>query len=184
MKGNIMKPFIVYPKKSRIFILGLLSFFFVALGVLFLYIASIADGDVWVLRVVGIISILFFGFGLLYCVYSFLSNKPALIINDEGIHDNSSFLAAGMVKWEEILDFQWVHLQRQVFLGLITHDPLLIINRTKGFKKVLNKINRRFMGTQVNIPVRVLACSPDQIIHEIAARSPAPDEDSPFDDEL
>jgi hypothetical protein len=179
-----MKPFIVYPKKSRFFIFGLLSFFFVALGVLFLYLASIADGDVWVLWVVGIISIVFFGFSLLYYVYSFLSNKPALIINDEGIQDNSSYLAAGMVKWEEILDIRWVNVQRQVFLGLITHDPLLIINRTKGFKKVMNKINRRLVGTHVNIPMQILACSPNQLFNEIAIRSPAPDEESPFVDEL
>jgi hypothetical protein len=179
-----MKSFIVYPKKIRIFILGLLSFFFVALGVLFLYLASIADGDVWVLRVVGIISIVFFGFCLLYYVYSFLSSKPALIINDEGIQDNSSYSAAGMVKWEEILDIRWVNVQRQVFLGLVTHDPLLIINRTKGFKKVMNKINQRMIETHVNIPVRILACSPDQLVNEIAARSPAPDEDHPFVDDL
>jgi hypothetical protein len=179
-----MKPFIVYPKRRRIFIYSLVSLFFVALGVMFLYIASIAYGDVWVLRVVGIISIVFFGFCLLYYVYSFLSKKPSVIINDEGIQDNSSFLAAGMIKWEEILDIQWVNYQGQVFLGLVTHDPLLIINRTKGFKKVINKINQRMVVTQVNIPVRILACTPDQLVHEIAIRSPAPDEDHPIVNDL
>ncbi|MDY0396184.1 STM3941 family protein [Virgibacillus halophilus] len=61
------------------------------------------------------------------------------MLRGEGIIDHSSFIEAGLVKWEEIADLQIYQYGGQVFLGIFTHDPNLIINRTKGIKKSIER---------------------------------------------
>ena len=97
-----------------------------------------------------------------------LKRKPAIIINHEGIIDQSTYIKAGLVKWDEIEDIDFVSFGGQTYLGIYTSDPDLIINRSNSFKKMLNQMNKGLLATQVNIPVKILDCSMDELTNTIS----------------
>ncbi|MFD2208619.1 STM3941 family protein [Virgibacillus halophilus] len=153
-------------------VLTVFSIIFMLLGVLFIIGATTdeSSASMAILLLIGVLCIVFFGFGATYFIYVLIKRKPAMIVTREGIIDHSSFIEAGLVKWEEIADLQIYQYGGQVFLGIFTHDPNLIINRTKGIKKALNAVNKKLIDAQVNIPVKNLNCDIDELMHTIGTR--------------
>lgn len=163
-----MDKFIVFPKIGRMISLGFGSLVFVCVGIgLYMIAEKVGDIELLWLKIIGIISIIIFGLCLLFYIKILINRKPALIVTDEGIIDHSSYIGAGMVKWKQIEHIDFINYGGQVFLGIYTYDPELIISRTNGFKSILNKINRRLLPTQVNIPVKNLNCSVDELVDQI-----------------
>lgn len=168
-KGEyFVKELIIYAKKGKMFFYGILCLIFIAIGI-FLTAVSFSEtgSDAFKFRVIGIICVIFFGLIMVYWVKSIIQRKPALIVSAEGILDQSTYIAAGLIKWEEISDIDFVELSGQTFLGIYTHDPDLIINRSSSFKSMLNKMNKGLLDTQVNIPVKILDCSMEELIETI-----------------
>jgi len=122
------------------------------------------------LGIIGVVTAVFFGLCTIYYLKEIFIRKPALIISDEGIMDRSSFVGAGLVRWEEIEYIDLIVFGGQPFLGIFTHDPELIVNRTSGIKSLLNSANKKLVDAQVNIPVNNLACSMDNFVDEINNR--------------
>lgn len=165
-----MNDLIIFPKTKRIVMLAFISFVFVAIGIVLVIFSTQAGEEELLLKIIGMSSIVVMGLCLIYYINVLINRKPALIISDEGIFDNSSFIGAGLVKWEDIEHIDFINFSGQVFLGIMTWDPNLIINRTNGVKRVLNKMNRGLIDAQVNIPVKILSCSMDELIDEINSR--------------
>ncbi|BAQ11822.1 hypothetical protein OXB_3353 [Bacillus sp. OxB-1] len=156
----------IYPKKGRMFMLSIFSLLFTLLGVLFLWISTEEGSPFW-LGIIGVITIAFFGLGGVYYVKELMIRKPAVMITDEGIIDRSSFIGAGLVKWEEIESVEFITMSGQLFLAIFTFDPNLIIDRSSGIKRILNKLNQGLLPSQVNIPAKNLACSPEELLDKI-----------------
>jgi hypothetical protein len=164
-----MNELVIYPKKGKMILYGIGSFLFVALGVLLIGIGLSERGvDSLKFLIIGGISTLFFGFCMIYWVKSMINLKPALIINSVGITDQSSFISPGLVKWEEIEDIDFVQFGGQTYLGLFTKDPYLIINRSSSLKRTLNKMNKGLLPSQVNIPVKILNCSVEELVESVS----------------
>lgn len=164
-----MTDFIIYPKYGRMLALTFASLIFVGLGVVFLIISLIDEFD-FLLAVIGVITTFFFGLTSFYLIKSLIIRKPSLILAEDGITDQSSYIAAGFLKWEEIMEFQLYHYGSQPFLGIITFDPQLVIQRSSGFKKMLNNMNKRLVEAQVSIAIKNLACDHEILVNEIAIR--------------
>lgn len=159
-----MNHFVIMPKMKKILILAALSLIFVVLGIVLLFISF--SGTAW-LTLVSILTIVIFGLCFIYYLKVFIKREPAVIISTEGIVDQSSFIGAGLVKWDEIKEIQFVSFSGQIYLGISTFDRELIINRMTGIKKLFNQVNKGLMETQVNIPVKILACSMDEMLKVI-----------------
>lgn len=166
-----MNDYVVLFKRRRMLVLIFLSLLFPLLGVVFIAFASQGAGSekIW-LSVIGIVLIILFGLCFYYYINILIKGKPALTITEEGIIDNSSFIGAGLVRWEDIEDIDFINFSNQIFLGIFTFDPDLIVDRTSGFKKLLKNLNKGLLETQVNIPVKILACSLDELVDEINSR--------------
>lgn len=165
--GCKMNEFIVYPKRGRMLMLAILAFVFVLLGTLFLGIYFVEEEVSFGILLVGIISILFFGLCMIFYIKEMIIRKPMLIVSDEGITDRSSLIGAGLVRWEDIADIDFISFGGQLFLGIFTHDPNLIINRTGRFTSMLNKLNKGLIDAQVNIPVKSLDCDQEELVEII-----------------
>lgn len=161
-----MNDFIVYPKTGRMIGLGLLSVVFVLLGAVFLGISIVENGPIW-LGIIGVVTILFFGMCMIYYVKEIINRQPVLKVSKVGIMDRSSLIGAGEVKWEDIADIDFINYGGQVFLGVYTHDPELIINRSNGIKSMLNNLNKNLIDAQVNIPVKNLDCATEELVEVI-----------------
>lgn len=161
--------FIVFPKMGRMLMLALLSIVFVLLGVVCIVFSMGEDTPFWA-GIIGAITVVFFGLCALYYVKELVIRKPALIISDEGIVDRSSFIGAGFVSWEDIQRIDFFKFNGQLFLSIFTHDKDLIIKRTSGIKRSLNRMNKGLLPSQVNIPAKNLACSLEKLTEEINNR--------------
>jgi|SRR5690625_434302 len=163
----MMKEFVVYPKRGRMVMLAIFAFLFVLIGTVLIGIYFVEeDIPIWMI-VVGVVDVAFFGLCLIYYIKEIKENKPVLVISNEGIMDRSSYIGAGLVRWEDIADIDFVHFSGQTFLGIFTHDPELIINRTSSVKRMLNKLNKGLVEAQVNIPVKNLNCPAEELIEQI-----------------
>lgn len=158
---------VVMEKKGRMIMLAIGSLVFVFLGLLIL--TAEFEEPFWP-TIAAMISIAFFGFGFLYYVKTIIGGKPALVISNEGILDRSSYIAGGFIRWDEIESMGFVHFSGQTFLGIYTIDSGLIINRSSGLKKMLMKANRKLVQSQVNIPVKNLAITPEELVTAIDSR--------------
>lgn len=159
--------FVIMAKKGRMLVLGFFCLVFVAVGISLL---MIPFTEALFPTVIGIITIVVFGFSFLYYAKVLIRWKPAVIITKEGIIDQSSYIGAGLIKWEEIEAIDFLQFSGQVYLGIFTIDPELIINRSSGIKRMFNRINKGLLPSQVNIPVKNLACSVDELVNVIGER--------------
>ncbi|WP_077210628.1 STM3941 family protein [Bacillus dakarensis] len=159
--------FVVMAKKGRMVMLTVLSLIFVALGIFILSVPF--DDPLWP-TVIGIITIAVFGLCFLFFVKVLIKWEPAVVITKEGIVDQSSYIGAGLVKWEEIEAIDFLNYSGQTYLGIFTFDTELIINRSSGMKKLFNKLNKGLLPSQVNIPVKNLDCSVDDLVNAIGER--------------
>ncbi|MRN56311.1 STM3941 family protein [Paenibacillus monticola] len=179
-----MENYTILASRKRIMFVTLLSVVFLLLGAVFILFTVIAVGsgnsdiNVYIVGVVGVVVVLIFLLCLLYYVKTLIAGKPAVVISNEGIFDNSSYLAAGLIKWEEIDEIALINYQKQILLGITTYDANLIIDRTQGFKRMLYKINKKLIDTQVNIPVKTLACSIEELIEMITEKQTAHEKES------
>ncbi len=163
-----MDTFIVFPKRGRMIWFGICSLILILIAGVFYGVAeSIGNMQLLWLKIICIISIIIFGLCLLFYIKALINRKPALIVTDEGIIDHSSYIYAGMVKWKQIEHIDFINYGGQVFLGIYTYDPELIIARTSGFKSILNKVNTRLLPAQVHISVKNLNCSIDELVDQI-----------------
>jgi hypothetical protein len=84
-------------------------------------------------------------------------NKPGLIINSEGIIDNSSGVSAGLVLWKDIIEITTSNVMNQKFLMFIVKNPEEYINRQNGIvKRKAMEMNYRSYGSPISISANTL----------------------------
>lgn len=98
-----------------------------------------------------ILAIGFFGLCALYGLLKLFDGSPGLILDREGILDNSSGIAAGRVAWREIRDIQVVSIHSQRLLALSVSDPQKYLGRGNWLSRLFVRMNFRRYGTPVFI---------------------------------
>jgi len=118
-----------------------------------------------VIRVAGIAVLLFFGLCAFFLARKLLDNKPGLIIDDVGITDNSSGIAAGQILWSDMIDLSMVTIQRQPFIMVMVKNPQDYIKKqTSSFKRKLMSANYGLYGTPVSISANGLKTSFNELV--------------------
>ena len=158
---------IIYPSRGKLLLMACGCTGFVVLGV-FLY-QTRDSGD----RIVGLIAISFFGLGLAYTAIRLMRRTPALIIHPAGIFDNSSAIAAGFLRWDEISGLFAARISNQPFLAIAVNDVEEFLSRQPAVKARLLRVNIRLVGAPVAIPARILPMSLEALIQEIQAKCPS-----------
>ncbi|VEF47424.1 Uncharacterised protein [Bacillus freudenreichii] len=164
-----MDAYIVMPKIKRTIMLAFFTFVFVSIGILILALSINGQFEGILPALIGIITITVFGLCFIYYIKVLIKREPAVIVTNEGIIDQSSYIGAGLVKWKEIEAIDLINFSGQVYLGIFTFDGELIINRSSGMKRVLNVLNKGLLPSQVNIPVKNLACSIEDLLKLLAS---------------
>src|SRR5207244_7221356 len=70
------------------------------------------------------------------------SKKPALVIDEKGITDNASWIAAGFVPWDDITGAGIAKFRRKQFLGIAVRNPEQYLAKAGRLKRMLMKTNR------------------------------------------
>lgn len=118
----------------------------------------------------GYISIIFFGAAGLFIFYKLLDFKPGLVIDDEGIHDNSNASSAQLVKWGQIKGIKVEQVMSTKFILIDIHDPKGFMANFGGLKKKLLMGNYKMYGTPISIISNSLKCDTDYLFKVISER--------------
>jgi hypothetical protein len=140
--------------KLSLVILGSLAF--VVGGI---WLTFYVEYDSFMQPLAGILSMAFFGLTGAIGIRKLLDNRPGLIINEQGIHDNSSGLSAGFIPWEDIENIGEITIKNQTFLQIFVKDPQKYLNRAQGWQKPAQKINYQWYGSVINISANSLKIS-------------------------
>jgi len=116
---------------------------------------------------VAVIGIGFFGLCGLYCFVKMCDRSPGLVLDRDGIIDNSTGVAAGRVRWEEITDIRFRLMGRQRFVTIDVVDPRRFVERGGAVRRLLTRLNTTTLGSPINIATDGLAISPDELFRQI-----------------
>jgi len=124
--------------------------------------------DFLYVRTVAILGIGFFGFCGLYAVFKLFDRAPGLIIDAEGIIDNSSGVSAGRIPWSDICGFQITSLYHQRFLTIEVLDAEKYVLRAPLWKRPLVAINAKYFGSPIQISANTLKIDFDRLVKLLA----------------
>ena len=92
-----------------------------------------------------------FSLGLIYLGYRLLKPAPAVIINQEGIVDNTSVFGAGLIRWEEIESLVVYRVMDNAFLGIVPVDLEAVLARQPTMKRFLFRMNKGMAPAPLSI---------------------------------
>ena len=113
---------------------------------------SIISENLQIIRISGIASIAFFGLCLIFIFRKLFDKKPGLIIDENGIFNNSNVTNMGLVDWHDITKIEKKQIMSTKFLILLVNNPEKYINRTKNIisKQAMN-MNYKTYGSPISI---------------------------------
>lgn len=108
-------------------------------------------------------TILFSIFGFI-AAKKLLDNKPGLVIDKNGILDQSSGVSAGHIPWSDIQEIKITQVYNQKFIMIIVHNPNDYITRQPSvFKRKAMEINFKTYGSPISITANTLQCDFDEL---------------------
>jgi len=108
---------------------------------------------------VGIVLVIFFGWCCFIGVKKLFDKSPGLIISSEGILDNSTGVAAGIIPWSEVVGIGEYEHKNQKFISIQVKDPEKYVNNGNALIRMANQANLNMCGTPVNISAKSLKIS-------------------------
>ncbi|MBO9618946.1 MAG: hypothetical protein J7539_07920 [Niabella sp.] len=142
------------------------SVLMVFLGLLFIIkpFWFIRSDDPAMIRTIGYLCIAFFGVIAVFLLKTLLNKAEGLLINEEGITDQSSGIAAGRVLWKDIKSIRTELVAAQPFLMLEVVNPLEYLRgQNNPLKKKAMELNYQLYKTPIGISGKFLDIDFEQL---------------------
>ena len=159
---------VIASSKLKLGLMLLGAFLFVA-GGLWLYAIADTQGrysPIYV-KAVSVAAIGFFGLCGIFVLFKLFDRSPGLILDREGIIDNSSGVSAGRVAWRDIRDIQVISVYGQRFLAFVVGEPEKYLGKGNLVKRWFVRMNYRMYGTPVFISANTLKMKLDDLEEQI-----------------
>lgn len=133
---------------------------------------SFLMNNILVIRIVGIIGFLFFGYAVITMIKKiFVDKSLGIIINEDGITDNSSYTGVGLIKWRDIKAIRKNEVASTKFLliDLKNSEEYITKNKSKIKQKLLT-MNYRSYGTPITISSNFIDCD-FNVLEEVITNS-------------
>ncbi|OMF96084.1 STM3941 family protein [Paenibacillus sp. FSL R7-0273] len=167
--SNHSQPLMIYMGKGKLWLFSFACLAFIATGAWILSL-HLRGEEMLLYGVIGGICIIIFAACLLFFIRKLLDHSPGLVIDHEGILDNSSYIAGGLIRWEDIRHIEMYQLTGQVLIGIQLNDPEAYLRNQQGLKLGLIKINLRLVNAPVNIAQSALRMPLSKIYEEMLIR--------------
>jgi hypothetical protein len=110
-----------------------------------------------IIRIGGIVGILFFSATGIYGIKKLFDKKVGLIIDSDGITDNSNISSIGLIKWNDIEQIRTKQVMSTKFLLIDIVNPKKYIGKAKnGMEAKLMKANMNMYETPFSITSNTL----------------------------
>jgi len=144
--------------KTKLFLGIGASILFVIAGVFLFIIAEQTRYNPIFVKGVSIVAVLFFGATGIYGVKKSFDKTIGLIIDENGIFDNTNASSVGLIEWCDITNISTEKVSSTKFLLIFTNNPGKYIDKAKGFKRKLMIGNDKMYGTPLSITSSTLKC--------------------------
>ena len=155
------KDIIIERDKVRMIVLMLPSLIFVGLGIWIAFFApelntKLLNGEI-VKKIIGLLSIGFFGLGAILILKKLLDNKYGIKISQKGVYDNSSAFKIGLIKWENIERIERRKVMNQRYIQIVVNNPKEFIERQKNNRmRKIAESNFNLFGSPIHIYTNTL----------------------------
>ena len=157
--------------KNKIILLTLGSFLFVIAGIwIFNNTTEFQNFPIrfmrnpTVIKSVGIIGMLFFGATGIYGIRKLFDKKVGLLIDKNGITDNSNASSIGLIEWNDISGIRRKQIMSTKFLLIDILNPEKYIGKAKsGIKAKLMRANMNMYETPLSITSNTLKYDFDKL---------------------
>jgi hypothetical protein len=120
-------------------------------------------------QVVGAVGMLFFGVCGGWILSRLFSHRVSLILDRDGLLDNSSALPVGRIPWDQIDRIGIATVERQRFLGIDVRDRSLLATPTTAFRRWAEDFNAAVAGYPFGIPSTTID-RPLEELHDLIAK--------------
>lgn len=118
----------------------------------------------FMVRFIAALAILFFSATLLYGIRKMTDSRPALIIDEQGILDNSSASSPGFyLSWDQIRGFRQIRVFSTKMILIDVANPDYYAARLQGAPKKMMENNLQIYSAPFVISSTVIAYSIDQL---------------------
>jgi len=141
--------------KNKLYISLITTAILISLGLFLIFLNYIMPNISWILnwlsKFIGFIFMILFVSATVNCIKMFKNKKSGLIINKNGIIDNSGD-SIGIIKWKYINEIKEQTLAgKQKFIIIFVSNPEEYINNAGIFKRRFMKINYDIYGSPLSI---------------------------------
>ena len=146
--------------KTVLMVLGSLGF--VALGVWFLTLDAEAITEARrfnspiLIYGIGVVAIVFFGICGVFAVRKLFDSSPGLILNPQGLTDNSSGISVGFVPWSEVSHVEEHTIQKQKLISVIVDNPQKYMSAGNLLQRKARQANLKMCGTPISLSSKTL----------------------------
>jgi hypothetical protein len=153
---------VVRTPRYKLFFLFILSVVMVAAS------AWLAFGSPWtmlLLKGLGLFATCFFGICGGWVLSRLFSHRISIILDRNGLVDNSSALPGGRIPWDQITRVGITKVSDRQFLGIDVEDRSLLAASRSAFRRWIDDYNVAITGYPVNIPSTTI----DRTLEELQA---------------
>lgn len=143
--------------RSKVGKLLFISLVMVLIGIVIIY--EGAESRNYFFLIIGFINLALFSLGLVFSVSKLIKSEPALLVNQEGIVDKSSYAGAGAVTWNEIKNISFYQSKKEKVINIELHDPESLVSRQPSWKQKLMRLNKGLAGTTIHLSSLNLSCN-------------------------
>jgi len=118
----------------------------------------------WLTHALGIVLVVFFGLGVLVGLRQLLDRRPGLVLDAQGLHDNTSGVSAGLVPWSDITGFSVFQIYGQRSLIVHVSDTAKYAARGGFVGRMLRHMNLKLCGSPVAITAQSLQIDFDDLL--------------------
>lgn len=153
-----MQPINIPLSKKKIVLLILGSILFVVAGIwMFVYQADNQTRfNPLLVKIVGIAAVVFFGITGAVGIQKLFDTQMGLIIDQNGITDNSSGVSVGFIDWADVRNLRTSQVMSTKFILIEVADPEKYISKATNFKARLLRQNLNMYGTPLCIASNTL----------------------------
>ena len=119
--------------------------------------ASVSRYNPLIVKIAAFVGVLFFGACLIFMIKKLFDKEMGLIINEDGIYDNSSGVSAGLIDWKDINEIRVEQIMTTKFILIFVNDPEKYLERIKSKMKArIMRTNMKMYGTPISISSNAL----------------------------
>jgi len=118
-----------------------------------------------------IVSILFFGYTMLYSLKKLADQKPGVVVDNTGIFDNSIAVSVGFIPWTDIKQIARVKVMNQQFVIVGVSNPEHYIGKQANLlKRKSMEYNYKNYGSPLAISANGLKCDLNELVQILEAK--------------